>query len=254
MDHERDTILITGATGAIGSALARRLAGGGYRLALCGRDIDRLQHFRASLPDDTVVYAVDVTDHVAVETMMLQLTERFGPIAGLAHCVGSVLLRPLHLTTLSDWERQIALNLNSAFHVLKAFVAQALKASRPGAAVLTSSLVAQAGFPNHEAVAAAKAGVAALAMTAAATYADKGIRVNAVMPGLTRSSLSARLTGTPEAEARSAALNPMGRIGEPEDIANAIRFLLSDEAGWITGQCLTVDGGQAKLHPLPKAR
>jgi len=180
-------------------------------------------------------------------------TEQLGVIGGLAHCVGSTIVRPLHLTSEADWQQQFAINATSAFHVLKWFVLQATKARMPAIAVLTSSVVAEAGFANHEAIAAAKCAVTGLALSAAATYADKGVRVNVVAPGLTRSTLTQRFIATPEAEARSAAMIPTNRIAEPDDVAHAFVYLLSPHAAHITGQVIRVDGGQGVLRPLPRA-
>ena len=179
--------------------------------------------------------------------------EQLGVIDGLAHCVGSTVVRPLHLTSEKDWQAQFAVNATSAFHVLKWFVVQATRARAPAVAVLTSSVVAEAGFANHEAIAAAKCAVTGLALSAAATYADKGVRVNVVAPGLPRSTLTQRFIATPEAEARSAAMIPNNRIAEPDDIAYAFSYLLSPHAAHITGQVIRVDGGQGVLRPLPRA-
>jgi 3-oxoacyl-[acyl-carrier protein] reductase len=118
--------------------------------------------------------------------------------------------------------------------------------------VLVSSVVAETGFAHHEAIAAAKAAVTGLALSAAASYADKHIRINVVAPGLTRSGMTARFTATPEAEARSAALVPTGRIAEPQEVAGVIAFLLSPAAAHITGQVVRVDGGQGMLRPMPR--
>lgn len=245
-------VWITGATGAIGSALARRLSAHGRRLVLTARDGGKLEALAAELPAETLVLPGDLEEASAPALLLETAQASFGPITGFVHGVGSTLIRPLHLTSPVDLEAVFRLNYHTAFHALKAFVSAALKHKQPSSAVLLGSLVAQAGFPNHEAIASAKAAVAALAMSTAATYADRGIRVNCVHPGLTRSALSARLTGSPEAIERNARMNPMNRVGEGDDSASLIAFLLSDDARWITAQQLGVNGGQAVIHPLPK--
>jgi 3-oxoacyl-[acyl-carrier protein] reductase len=246
------TVWITGATGAVGSALARRLSERGCRVVLTARDASHLDALAATLSGDTLVLPGDVSDPATAALLLDKAQSALGAITGLAHCVGSTLIRPLHLTSEADLEALFKLNYFSAFHVLKAFIAAALRHKQASSAVLVGTLVARAGFPNHEAIASAKAAVAALAMSAAATYAEKGIRVNCVHPGLTRSTLSARLTGTPEAIERNARMNPMGMIGEGDDSAAAIDFLLSEQARWVTAQQWSVDGGHAVIHPLPK--
>jgi 3-oxoacyl-[acyl-carrier protein] reductase len=244
-------IVITGAAGAIGASLAYMLHARGEKLLLVGRNAEKLAALNAALGNQHHILATDLT--IAEGSAQLQdAAAAIGVIDALAHCVGSTIVRPLHLTAEKDWHEQIAINATSAFHVLKWFIIQATKAQQPAAAVLTSSVVAEAGFANHEAIAAAKCAVTGLALSAAATYADKQIRVNVVAPGLTRSTLTQRFIATPEAEARSAALIPTNRIAEPNDVASAMAFLLAREAGHITGQVIRVDGGQGVLRPLPR--
>jgi NAD(P)-dependent dehydrogenase (short-subunit alcohol dehydrogenase family) len=117
-----------------------------------------------------------------------------------------------------------------------------------GSIVLLSSAVAQRGMINHEAIAAAKAGVVGLALSAAATYARYNIRVNCVAPGLTRTPLTHVLTKNEVSLKASTALHPLGRIGEPDEVASAIRWFLSPDQSWVTGQVLAVDGGLSSVQ------
>ncbi len=245
-------IVITGVTGAVAQALAHHLDSADHHLILIARDAAALQAVADSLQHPCTAFAIDLLDPAAVENCLQQAKDSLGQLDGLAHCVGSTLLKALHQTSAAEWREQMDINFGSAFNFLKPFVNFALRGKYPASAVLCSSVVAHSGFPNHEAIAAAKGAVAALAQSAAATYADKKIRVNVVAPGLTRSNMTQRFYATPEAEARASAMNPMGRIGEPDDIAQAIAFLLSPQASWITGQTIGLDGGQGMIHPLPR--
>ena len=121
--------------------------------------------------------------------------------------------------------------------------------SQANSIVLMASAVAQRGMINHEAIAAAKAGVVGLAQSAAATYARFNIRVNCVAPGLTRTPLTESLTKNEASLMASAALHPLGRIGEPHEVASAIAWLLDPEQSWVTGQVIAVDGGLSSVQP-----
>lgn len=246
-------IIITGASGAIGGALARLLATAENTLVLVGRNQEKLTALNEKCGGGHLVHVADLTVAAGV-TSLQEAVASLGVIDALAHCVGSTVVRPLHMTQEKDWHEQFNINATSAFLMLKWFIMQAMKAQQAGSAVLVSSVVAEAGFANHEAIAAAKCAVTGLGLSAAASYADKKIRVNVVAPGLTRSALTERFIATPEAEARSAAMIPDGRIGEPAEVAHAMAYLLSPHAAHVSGQVLRVDGGQAMLRPLPKQK
>ncbi len=242
---ENQRILIFGGTGGIGAALARQLKSRGARLCLIARDPDRLTALAAELNAETRV--CDATDGGAVEQCVASAREELGGIDGAVNCVGSLLLKPAHLTTDEEWAAVIAANLTSSFHVLRS-VAGTMMKSGGGALVFVASAVARRGLINHEAIAAVKSGVAGLAQSAAATYARYQIRVNCVAPGLTRTPLTAGLLRNEASAKVSTALHPLGRIGEPDEVANAIRWFLDPAQSWVTGQMLGVDGGLSSVQ------
>jgi 3-oxoacyl-[acyl-carrier protein] reductase len=236
-------VLVLGAAGGIGSAVVRQIVAAGGRVFLAGREAGKLADFSAELGCPFNV--VEATDPDAVDAVADRAVEEFGGLTGLVNCVGSILLKPAHLTTAADWQATIAANLTSAFACVRA-AGRVLRADG-GSVVLVSSAAARIGLPNHEAIAAAKAGVNGLVLSAAATYARQRIRFNAVAPGLVRTPLSRSIVASEPAEKASIAMHPLGRLGEPEDVARAICFLLDPAQSWITGQVLGVDGGLADL-------
>jgi len=242
---QRPSVLIFGASGGIGSALARQLATHGWQLTLVARERVRLEALAGELAADA--FSVDATDSAAVEHCLVEVSEKHGPVAGVVNCAGSLLLKPAHLTTDAEWAAVLGANLSSSFHIVRSATAR-MMTTGGGSIVLVSSAVARRGMINHEAIAAAKAGIAGLALSAAATYARYHIRVNCVAPGLTRTPLTQALAENETSLRASAALHPLGRIGEPDEVASAIRWFLSPEQSWVTGQVLGVDGGLSSVQ------
>ena len=237
------TYLVVGAGSAIGACVARRLAADGATLVLAARDPSRVEALAADLAAQVV--QADATSFEDVERCAREATARSGRLDGVLNCAGSILLKPAHLTTADELSQVLTTNLVSAFATVRA--AALVMRQSGGSVVLVSSAAAQIGLPNHEAIAAAKAGVIGLMRAAAATYASSGIRVNAVAPGLVESPLSQGITNNEVALKASIAMHPLGRIGTPEDIAGAVHWLLGPDSAWVTGQVIGVDGGLAGL-------
>lgn len=240
-DDSAKVVAIIGAAGGIGSALARRLAGR-YRLLLGGRRREPLADLAAEL--DCAFDTVDAADFEATEALLRQATE-LGNLAGVVNCAGSLVLKPAHLTRAGDLQEVMRANLSTAFSTLRA--AGRLMRRGGGSVVLFSSAAARIGLPNHEAIAAAKAAVAGLARSAAATYAPRGLRVNAIAPGLVDTPLAARIVGNERALETSMRLHAIRRPGRPEEIAALADWLISPESAWVTGQVISADGGLAHL-------
>jgi 3-oxoacyl-[acyl-carrier protein] reductase len=227
--------LIIAGGSAIGQATSGLLHAAGHKTFVTARDSGRI------VPDATL----DATDFEAVEAVFRQA----GDIAGVVNCAGSLLLKPAHGTSAEQYRATIEASLTTSFAVVRA-AGKLMK--NGGSVVLVSSSAALTGLANHEAIAAAKAGIIGLTLSAAATYAASGLRFNAVAPGLTATPLTAALTSSEMSRKVSEAMHPLGRIGQPEDIARAIAYLLDPANDWITGQVLAVDGGLAHVRPRIK--
>jgi NAD(P)-dependent dehydrogenase (short-subunit alcohol dehydrogenase family) len=237
--------VILGGSGGIGSAVARKLVSGGAAVALAARSGENLQRLADELGGATTG-TLDATDLGEVEAFVRSVAEANDGVDGIVNCVGSILLKAAHQTKDEEWRHTIAANLDTAFATVRA--GAKVMARSGGSIVLMSSSAAQVGLPSHEAIAAAKAGVIGLARSAAATYAGKGIRVNAVAPGLVDTPMSAAITGNEMMLKASTAMHPLGRIGKPEEVATVVAWLLSDESSWVTGQVIGIDGGLASVR------
>jgi NAD(P)-dependent dehydrogenase (short-subunit alcohol dehydrogenase family) len=240
--------IVFGASGGIGSEIMKRLSAEDWTLIGAARNQDRLEKIR----DDNVrdqascqIHSLDITQSTAVKAFFESSVPEGFDHLGVAVAVGSIILKPVHLLSDEDFDQTLRLNLHSAFYVLRELVRS--KKYSSCSVVLFSSVAARVGLRNHEAIAAAKAGVIGLAQSAAATYAKQGLRVNVIAPGLVRTELSSRLTQNEASLKASEAMHPLGRIGEPADVASLATWLMQAENSWISGETFGVDGGMARL-------
>lgn len=239
-------IAILGATGTIGGVLARRLVQQGHDVLLVGRNEDKLRLLSEELGQPHVT--VDLTRSERLEEALRKATDAQGGFHALVNCVGSILLKPAHATTDDEFRQVVETNLFTAFATVR--VGARLLRERGGVIVLFASAAAEIGIQNHEAIAAAKSGVIGLARSAAATYASNNIRVNVVSPGLIRTEMTRRIWENATNATASAQLHALGRLGEPEQVASLVCWLLDAENDWITGQVIGIDGGLG--HVLPR--
>jgi len=237
--------IIIGASGGIGTSLSHQLHAAGHQLFLAAQQAEPLENLATEL--NMPFLALDAKNGDAVQQLFKDAQNTFGSIDGAVNLAGSILLKPAHLTSDDEWQSTIGTNLTTAFQVVKA----AAKTMRKngGSVVLMSSGVARSGFANHEAIAAAKAGVNGLMMAAAASYASSNIRFNVVAPGLVRTPLSEPVLSTEAGEKVSRAMHALNSIGDAEQVARMISWLLDPQNNWVTGQVFGVDGGLGTIHP-----
>jgi NAD(P)-dependent dehydrogenase (short-subunit alcohol dehydrogenase family) len=235
-------IIIYGGTSGIGQATASLLSDQGYRLHLVGRSEAKVQAAAESF--DAGYTVGDVTD-----------PELFGRVAadageavdGLVYAVGTINLRSIQRLKEQDFLNDLRVNAVGAALAVQAALPAMKKSSEMPSVVLYSSVAATQGFSLHASIGMAKAAVSGLTLSLAAELAPK-IRVNAIAPSLTRTPLAAGVLANEQMASAIAGMHPLQRIGEPEDIASLTAFLLSSEAGWITGQVFGVDGGRSSLR------
>jgi NAD(P)-dependent dehydrogenase (short-subunit alcohol dehydrogenase family) len=249
VDFTGKTILVTGGASGIGFATAELLVEAGANLVLADRDQDACTKAAQNLNRENIVaLRADVTSEDDVIAMIEAAVSRFGRLDGACNAAGVPQTgKLLHEVSLEEWDRCHRVNLRGTFICNKYEIATMLK-SGGGSIVNIVSTAAMVGFPNGAEYCASKSGVLGLVRGAAIDYATKGIRINSVLPGATDTPmLAGAFQADPGLEAALAAVHPMGRLAKPTEIAAAARWLLSEEASFVTGASYAVDGGHTAI-------
>jgi NAD(P)-dependent dehydrogenase (short-subunit alcohol dehydrogenase family) len=228
--------IIIGASGGIGSQLVADLESCGHNLLL-GYHNEKLD----AISSKSKFAPVEATNFDSVMSLVEQGINEFGQIDGLINLPGSIILKPPHLITEKEFHATVDINLKSAFACIRA----AGKLMQKSSVLLMSSAAVSIGLGNHEMIVAAKAGIESMVRSASKTYARKELRFSAIAPSLTNTPLSKNIVNNPISLKASEKMHPVGRIGVPKDISNAIKFLIDPKNNWITGQTLSVDGGMS---------
>jgi 3-oxoacyl-[acyl-carrier protein] reductase len=237
------TALVTGASGGLGSAIAKSLAGQGARLALSGSNAEKLTAFRAELGGDHIAVPANLSDRIAVDALVPAATEALGgKLDILVNNAGVTRDNLLMRMKDEEFEEVIRINLEAAFRLMRAAAKPMMKA-RFGRIISVTSVVGVTGNPGQANYVASKAGLIGMTKSVAQELASRNITVNAIAPGFMTSAMTDALNE----QQRSSILSriPMGAMGSGDDIGAACVYLASQEAGYVTGQTIHVNGGMA---------
>ncbi len=239
-----ESYLVIGGSSDIAKILANNLLEREASVTLLVRDSSRVEDL--SSRGVNIVKGDALNPEVVQRAINTAKESGDGSITGAAHLVGSILLRPPHALKLEDFTEVITTNLTSAFLSLS-LIGKAMLRSGGGRLVFTSSVAGSIGLVNHEAISAAKGGIESMVRSAAATYAQRKIRVNAVAPGLTETRMGAKVLASDAIREAAVSMIPMRRINQPQEIASAMQWLLTDAPDNFTGQILNLDGGMSNV-------
>ena len=226
-------ILIVNGSGAIGSSIIKGLNGNSINLIITSSTGDDV-HGNKTMP-----WKYSGSD--SVELLFESIKNNYSQLDSVVNCLGSIFLKPAHLTSESDFDATLDINLKSSFLILKNSIPMMRK--NGGNLLFFSSAASSIGMANHEAISAAKGGLESMVRSAAATYAKNNIKINAIAPGLVDSNLSKNIVSNETALNVSKKMHSVGRIGTPEDISKFAIPLIIDNSSWLTGSVINIDGG-----------
>ncbi|MFO1237675.1 MAG: 3-oxoacyl-[acyl-carrier-protein] reductase [Alphaproteobacteria bacterium] len=238
------TALVTGATGGIGLAIAKALHGQGATVALSGRRIEQLEALKAELGERAEIFPADLADAASVDALVPAVEKGLGGLDILVNNAGITRDNLFMRMKDAEWDDILRINLTGAFRLARASLRGMMK-KRWGRIVSITSVVGVTGNPGQGNYAAAKAGLIGMSKSLAAEVASRNITVNCVAPGFIATPMTGALTD--EQKAQIAARIPAGRMGTPEEIAAAVVYLASEEAAYVTGATIHVNGGMAMV-------
>ena len=250
-DMSGKTVIVTGAGSGIGAATARRFARDGASLVLAGRRAERLETVAGSFDEDrALVCPTDISDPEAVERLVKEAVARFGRLDVLVNNAGTATFGGFLQASLDDYRRTMATNIDGVVYATRAALPHLIETR--GNIVNVSSVSGIGGDWGLAFYNASKGALDNLTRALALEFGGRGIRVNTVNPSLTDTEMSAGLVNNPEVLAKFMDRSPLGRAAKPEDIADVIAFLASDEARFVTGVNLPVDGGISASNGQPR--
>jgi NAD(P)-dependent dehydrogenase (short-subunit alcohol dehydrogenase family) len=243
-------VMVTGSTSGIGHAVAVRFAAAGARLVALGRDQPALSQVKSEIERagaDALTIATDVTNESEVRHALEEAIDKFARLDVLVNAAGHISTGTIEDTSLTAWDAMMNVNLRAVFHLMQMATPHLIKSK--GNIVNVSSVTGLRSFPGVLAYCVSKAAVDQLTRCSALELAPKGVRVNAVNPGVVVTEIHKRGGMTPEDYERflehSKTTHPLGRVGDPNEIAELVLYLASEKAAWITGATYSIDGGRA---------
>lgn len=245
-DFRRKVALVTGGSSGLGFAIAGKLISDAYHVIITGRDAEKLEKANAELGENCSAQNIDVSDFQALPGLVDGIVEKYGRIDVLVNNAGINMKKPMAEVSDEDFQKIISVNTGGVFALTREVVRYMREQDSKGVIINISSMAAQYGLPYVIAYTASKTAIDGMTRALAVELGPEGIRVNAIAPGFIRTPMSSKaLDNDPARRDKVLGRTPLGRLGEPEDVANAVAFLVSEQAKFINGVILMVDGGNS---------